>query len=90
MKIEHKALIFALGLAVVMPACTIVTEKPADSTPALSPTPPATAVPVAAATAAANPTPPPLATGPMAAKQPLALTAAPKPAPATTATTVTP
>ena len=62
MKIEHKALIFAVGLAAVFPACTIVNEKPADSTPPAAPAPPATAtvappatvvvVPVATASAA--------------------------------------
>jgi hypothetical protein len=44
MIIEHKALLFALELAVVIPACTIVTEKPADSTPPVAPAPPATTV----------------------------------------------
>ena len=53
MKKEHKALTFALTLAVLVPACYITTEKPADSAP------PA----VASATAAsAAPTNPPLVT----------------------------
>ncbi len=57
MKIEHKALLFAIGLAVVIPACTIITEKPADSTPAVSAAPPATvSAPAATASSSAAPT----------------------------------
>ena len=52
MKIEHKALTFALTLAVLIPACYITSEKPADSAPP----------PVASATATAAPTNPPLVT----------------------------
>jgi hypothetical protein len=47
MKIEHKALTFALTLAVLVPACYITTEKPADSAP---PVASSTATPAAAAT----------------------------------------
>lgn len=54
MKIEHKALTFAVTLAVLVPACYITTEKPADSAP------PAVASSTATAPAAA--TNPPLVT----------------------------
>lgn len=47
MKIVHKALTIALTLAVLVPACYVTTEKPADSAP---PVASATAAPPAAAT----------------------------------------
>lgn len=68
MKFEHKAPIFALALAALVPACYIVTEKPADSAPPAVATPSApaatpvatiTAPPLTTTTAPATTTPPP-------------------------------
>ncbi|MEO6598437.1 MAG: hypothetical protein ABIQ16_01095 [Polyangiaceae bacterium] len=36
MKFEHKALSFAVALAALVPACYVVSEKPADSAPPVS------------------------------------------------------
>ena len=50
MNFEHKAPLFALAFAAFIPACYIVTEKPADSAP------PAAAAPTAASAASVAPT----------------------------------
>jgi hypothetical protein len=50
MKFEHKALSFALALAALIPACYVVSEKPADSAPPVAAGGTA-AVPVATTTA---------------------------------------
>ncbi|MES1176896.1 MAG: hypothetical protein ABUL62_21420 [Myxococcales bacterium] len=84
MKFEHKALTFALALAALIPACYVVSEKPADSAP-----PVGTAGAGGAAAAVATTTAPPLttttATTPEVAPRPPSLHAA-KPLPTVTAT----
>ncbi len=81
MKTEHKALLFAIALAALVPACYIVSEKPADSAP---PVAVAGAPAVTAPVATVAPTAPPLttttATTPAVAPRPPSLTAA-KPLP---------
>jgi hypothetical protein len=81
MKFEHQALSFALALAALIPACYVVSEKPADSAP---PVGAAGATTVPATTATATPTAPPLttttATAPTATPRPPSLHA-PKPLP---------
>jgi len=57
MKFEHKALTFALALATLIPACYVVSEKPADSAP-----PVGTAGVGGAPAAVATTTAPPLTT----------------------------
>lgn len=57
MKFEHKALSFALALSALVPACYVVSEKPADSAP-----PVGTVGAGGAAVAVATTTAPPLTT----------------------------
>jgi hypothetical protein len=57
MKFEHKALTFALALGALVPACYVVSEKPADSAPPIG-----TAGTGGAAAAVATTTAPPLTT----------------------------
>lgn len=83
MKFEHKALTFAVALAALIPACYVVSEKPADSAP------PVAVAAGGAAAAVATTTAPPLttttATTPAVAPHPPSLHEA-KPLPTVTAT----
>ncbi len=63
MKTEHKALLSAIALAALVPACYIVSEKPADSAPPVAAAG-AAAVTTATAVATVAPTVPPLTTTP--------------------------
>jgi hypothetical protein len=88
MKIEHKALTFAVTMAVLVPACYITTEKPADSAPPAVPsaTAPAAATnpPLVTATASTPPTATAVPTTPPTQPRPPGLPAA-KPLPSTSA-----
>ncbi len=81
MKFEHKALSFALALVGLIPACYVVSEKPADSAPPVGI--------AGAAAAVATTTAPPLTTAtvttPAVPPRPPSLHA-PKPLPTFTAT----
>jgi hypothetical protein len=65
MKFEHKALTFAVALAMLIPACYVVSEKPADSAP-----PVGTVGAGGAAAAVATTTAPPLTTATATATTP--------------------
>jgi hypothetical protein len=81
MKFEHKALVFAIAWSALVPACYVVSEKPADSAPPVA----AAGAPAVATVPAPAPAPPiatVTATTPAVPPHPPSLTAA-KPIPTT-------